>query len=111
MSEDDTPVWPHYPDHREPAQHPQGERAPIPVSRTPWEHADSLEMLLRQVRILRRNRRDWWQDATWPEYEASLHRYLWLLFTEDKIEPLPPDLWDDLAWVRHYLHLRPLHRD
>jgi hypothetical protein len=101
----------HYSGEHQPNQHPEGPRAPIPVSREPWEHAESLEKLLQDVKSLRRKSRAWWQDALWPEYELQLYNYLWKLYYKNQESPLNPELWDELMQIRHYLHLHQIERD
>jgi hypothetical protein len=88
-----------------------GLRAPIPVSRTPWERPADLDALLFNVGRLKRNSRSWYNDGEWPELKGELEEWLWILFDEYKQHGMQPALWYDIGLVRFELHLHPLPRD
>jgi hypothetical protein len=88
-----------------------GLHAPIPVSRTPWERPSSLDALLFNVSRLKRNSRSWYNDGEWPDLEAQLQMWLWILFEDYKRSGMQPALWYDIDLVRFFLHLHPLPRD
>jgi hypothetical protein len=101
----------HYDGNHAANQHPAGERAPIPVSRTPWDRPADLDALLFAVGRLKRNAHDWYNDGEWPELEAQLQEWLWILFDDYKQHGMQPALWYDISLVRFFLHLHPLPRD
>jgi hypothetical protein len=101
----------HYSGNHIPNQHPDGPRAPIPVSREPWERPTSLDALFFKVGRLRRNSAHFHNDAEWPELEAELQEWLWKLFDDYKRVGMQPKLWYDIGIVRFHLHLNPLPRE
>ena len=84
MTDDDTLPWPHYPDDRQPSQHPDGPRAPEPVSHVEPEIPSTLYGLLAQIEHVREIARDYHHDPVYHRLIAALrqHRVVLLAMLE-----------------------------
>lgn len=74
LSDPPSSVPSHYPfSDQRPAQHPDGERAPIPVSREPISvDFTMVERLVDQAEHMRRGVRRYWDDPAWRPIAMGL---------------------------------------